>query len=49
MVFITKKNGDDGLFAFTYSDYAGDVEDRKSTNGYVFLLSSGAVTWSSKK
>eukprot|EP00258_Populus_trichocarpa_P034009 XP_024450028.1 uncharacterized protein LOC112326471 [Populus trichocarpa] len=30
-------------------DYAGDVEDRKSTNGYVFLLSSGVVTWSSKK
>jgi hypothetical protein len=25
------------------------VEDRKSTSGYVFLLSSGAVTWSSKK
>jgi hypothetical protein len=44
-----KKDEDDGLFAFTYSDYAGDVEYRNSTNGYVFLLSSGAVTWSSKK
>ncbi|VVA22006.1 Hypothetical predicted protein [Prunus dulcis] len=27
----------------------GDMEDRKSTSGYVFLLSSGAVSWSSKK
>jgi len=44
-----KKGGDDGLFAFTDSDYAGDVEDRKSTSGYVFLLSLGAVIWSSKK
>jgi hypothetical protein len=44
-----KKGGDDGLFAFTDSDYAGDVEDRKSTSGYVFLLSLGAVTWSLKK
>ncbi|RVX17651.1 Retrovirus-related Pol polyprotein from transposon TNT 1-94 [Vitis vinifera] len=26
-----------------------DVDDRKSTSGYVFLLSEGAVAWSSKK
>lgn len=44
-----KKDGDEGLLAFTDSDYAGDVEDRKSTSGYVFLLSSGAVAWGSKK
>ena len=35
--------------AYTDSDYAGDVDDRKSTSGYVFLLSDGAVSWSSKK
>ena len=35
--------------AYTDSDYAGDVDDRKSTSGYVFLLSEGAVAWSSKK
>uniref|UniRef100_A0A6N2M2Z6 Reverse transcriptase Ty1/copia-type domain-containing protein n=1 Tax=Salix viminalis TaxID=40686 RepID=A0A6N2M2Z6_SALVM len=28
-----KKGGDDGLFVFTDSDYARDVEDRKSTSG----------------
>ncbi|KAJ8622249.1 hypothetical protein MRB53_030778 [Persea americana] len=27
----------------------GDQDDRKSTSGYVFLLSSGAISWSSKK
>lgn len=44
-----KKGGSDNLVAYADSDYAGDLEDRKSTSGYVFLLSSGAVAWSSKK
>jgi hypothetical protein len=35
-----KKGGDDELVAYTDSDYAGDLEDKKSTSGYVFLLSS---------
>ena len=44
-----KKRGDDELVAYTDSDYAGDLEDRKSTSGYVFLLSSRAVSWSTRK
>lgn len=44
-----KKGGEGKLLAFTDSDYAGDVDDRKSTSGYVFLMSSGAVSWCSKK
>ncbi|WKA06719.1 hypothetical protein VitviT2T_024607 [Vitis vinifera] len=44
-----KKGGNDKLVVFTNSDYVGDLEDRKSTSGYVFMLSSGAVSWSSKK
>ncbi|CAL2237913.1 unnamed protein product [Prunus armeniaca] len=44
-----KRGGDGKLLAFTDSDYAGDMEDRKSTSGYVFLLSSGVVSWSLKK
>ena len=44
-----KKEGDEELVAYTDSDYAGDLEDRKSTSGYVFLLSSGVVSWTSKK
>ena len=44
-----KKGGDDELVACADSGYAGDLEDRMSTLGYVFLLSSGAVSWSSRK
>ena len=44
-----KKEGNEELVAYTYSDYAGDLNDRKSSSGYVFLLSSGAISWLSKK
>ena len=37
------------MLAFTDSNYACDIDDHKSTSGYVFLLSSGAVSWLSKK
>nr|DAD43143.1 TPA_asm: hypothetical protein HUJ06_001373 [Nelumbo nucifera] len=40
-----KKGGNDKLVAFTDGDYADDLEDRKSTSGYVFMLSSRAVSW----
>ena len=41
------KKGD--LFGFTDSDYAGDLDDRKSIASYVFMMGSIAVSWSSKK
>lgn len=44
-----KKEGDGKLLAFTNSDYARDMEDMKSTSGYVFLISSGAISWCTKK
>ena len=44
-----KKQDNEELVAFTDSDYAGDVDDRKSTSGYLFLLGGGAVSWASKK
>lgn len=44
-----KHAADNKFSAFTDSDYAGDVEDSKSTSGYVFMLSLGAISWSSKK
>jgi len=46
---LYKRNGTEKIEAYTDSDYAGDLDDRKSTSGYVFMLSSGAVSWSSKK
>lgn len=44
-----KKNGCTNLVAYTDSDFAGDLDDRRSTSGFAFLLGSGAVSWSSKK
>ena len=37
------------LCGFVDSDWAGCLEDRRSTSGYVFNLGSGAICWSSKK
>ena len=34
---------------YSDSDWAGDVNDRKSTSGYLFQVSGGAVTWKSNK
>lgn len=37
------------LVGFTDSDWAGDVETRRSTAGYVFNVGSGVISWSSKR
>ncbi|XP_050919277.1 secreted RxLR effector protein 161-like [Lathyrus oleraceus] len=44
-----RKRSASKLLAYTDTDYARDIDDRKSTSGYVFLLSEAAVCWSSKK
>nr|KYP46081.1 Retrovirus-related Pol polyprotein from transposon TNT 1-94 [Cajanus cajan] len=43
------KDIDVNLVGYTDSDWAGDIETRKSTPGYAFNLGSGTVSWSSKK
>jgi len=46
---LYKKGGKTNLFGFTNSDYTGNLDDRKSTSRYAFMLGSGVVSWSSKK
>lgn len=46
---LYRKGGKEQMIGYTDSDYAGDLDDRKSTSGYVFLMSSGVVSWLSKK
>jgi hypothetical protein len=37
------------LHGFTYSDWAGSVEDRKSTSGMCFSLGSAMISWGIRK
>nr|GEU37922.1 retrovirus-related Pol polyprotein from transposon TNT 1-94 [Tanacetum cinerariifolium] len=37
------------LTGYFDSDWHGDVDDRKSTSGYVFFMGKAAFTWASKK
>ena len=36
------------LMGYVDSDFAGDVNSRRSTTDYVFTLGSGAVSWVSR-
>src|SRR6184192_3086251 len=31
------------------TDWAGNLDDRRSMTGYIFILYGGAITWNSKK
>ena len=37
------------ICGFIDADWAGDLDQRRSTSGYVFSLFGGAVSWMSKK
>lgn len=37
------------LTGYVDADWAGDTSDRKSTSGYLFFLSGGAISWTSRK
>jgi hypothetical protein len=46
---LYRRNNDLTLKGWSDSNYARDLDDRKSTSGYVFMMGSGSVSWSSKK
>ena len=37
------------LIGYSDADWAGDLDDRHSTTGNLFMLAGGAVSWLSKK
>ena len=45
---ITFNSNSDYVCDFVYSDFAGDLDKRRSTSGYVFTLVGGAISWMSK-
>lgn len=45
---IYESNAKLTLNCFSDSDYAGDSDTRRSTTGYVVILGSGAISWSSQ-
>jgi hypothetical protein len=49
LVFQRGNPGGTVLHGFVDADWASDVNDRKSTSGFVFMLGGGAISWSSKK
>jgi len=46
---LNKKGDDPKMVGYPDSDYAGDIDDRQSTEVSIFMMSEGAICWSSKK
>ncbi|MCO5562737.1 hypothetical protein L7F22_016369 [Adiantum nelumboides] len=36
------------VMGYTDSDYAGDLDNKRSTSGYVFIMAEGVVSWRSR-
>ena len=45
---ITYNKNSEFVFGYVDSDFAGDLDKRRSTSGYVFTLAGGAISWMSK-
>ena len=46
--FVAHENDDD-LLGYADANWAGDVDTRRSTSGYIFKIADGVVSWRSKK
>ena len=49
MGLVYEGTGQQTLEGYVDSDFAGDMDTRKSTTGFVFILNGGAISWGSKK
>lgn len=48
-ITFSKSNGNCKVIGYTDADYAGNVDTRKSTSGYIFLYNKSPITWSSQQ
>jgi hypothetical protein len=46
---ITYGSDSIGIVGYCDADYAGDIDTRRSTTGYLFMMGGGAISWSSKR
>jgi hypothetical protein len=46
---LTFSGGDITIMGYCDADYAGDLDTRRSTTGYVFILGGAAISWSSRR
>lgn len=46
---VFSKSGDSNLIGYCDADWAGDVDKRRSTTGYVYLYHGAAISWNSRK
>ncbi|PNX81919.1 copia-type polyprotein [Trifolium pratense] len=49
LMYLFATRPDLAFSGWTDSDYAGDIDDRKSTSGYVYMYGNGVVSWLYKK
>uniref|UniRef100_A0A2N9HFB8 CCHC-type domain-containing protein n=1 Tax=Fagus sylvatica TaxID=28930 RepID=A0A2N9HFB8_FAGSY len=46
-ILFSRQPGTNSVIGYVDADYAGDVDDRRSTTGYLFTLSGGPICWKS--
>jgi hypothetical protein len=49
LLFTSDMNGSDTFYGYSDADWAGDLDTRRSTSGYVFKIGGSTISWSSKK
>ena len=49
LMLMYRKSESLEIEGYSDSDFAGDVDDRKSTSGYIFTLAKRAISWKSSK